>query len=826
VELWDTSTWHMRCSSLGHDRRSIRAFVWVVSSDEDVPDRLFSAGLNREVTEWDLSTLEPLVNVASGGGAVWALCKVGQLLCAACEDGSLRLFSIQGGVGELWLTRRLTVGKTRLLSVTAFGADFIFAGGSDSQITKWRASSATCEARMQVEHAHDRPTLVWSLTSVGDHSVASGGSLGIVQVWDPITCVVLFRFQQHQADVLSLAASPDGKLLFAGGIDKQTALFTYQAGAEGRWLFSGASMVHTHDIRAVAIGDCRGVVAVSGGISGKLVVHSAKTFNSRSVISAANGQLPKETFRLSSFSPAYQRASVAEESRLILCQRATHLDMYYMQPPEAPMEAVPSGVASASGHVEVGPGRLPEPQFLLRHSLLGAPQGMHLAASAITSDGRLFTASNASGTRLFRFGVEELEVRREHLLPFELQRVAARALLFCGAGLLAIAAWKTHRIHLLDVARLVVVACFAEHTAAVSLLASAGEWLASADTLGEVHIFNLDSLQHHARVPVSDGDAFPTAITFDSAGKRLLIVLSNHEVLIFDVEAQNLVAGMTSSLRIPEKVLPNHERVCGIACLPGSEDKILLWGHGSLVSGQLQNCTAGSHEAQLPTSASETAPVAKEAIAEAQESPSKRRKRGRGEALEDSKASPPGRGDALEDSKGSPPTTLKRRQAEVKLELRNGFTGNKPITTDKSPSPSKRDSQKQKRRREDRERRRELGELYTPLFPKASSCRWTTYPPEMKLQHIFGLWCLDAARWGAPVLRDHYIQQKKSGPEPADVGDDGEQAPATKQCGRLDVKAMVLTLEVTAEAAEQALPVAFQRKQFGEKFGGKGPRLH
>merc|ERR1712232_118855 len=92
VELWDSSTYHLHISSPGQSNRSVRGFIWVVGEDKAKP-RLISAGLHKEITEWDTTTLEPIASIASGGGAIWALSALGSRIFAACDDGTVRIFS-------------------------------------------------------------------------------------------------------------------------------------------------------------------------------------------------------------------------------------------------------------------------------------------------------------------------------------------------------------------------------------------------------------------------------------------------------------------------------------------------------------------------------------------------------------------------------------------------------------------------------------------------------------------------------------------------------------------------------------------------------------
>jgi len=439
-----------------------------------------------------------------------------------------------------------------------------------------------------------------------------------------------------------------------------------------------------------------------------------------------------KALQCSGFSPCFQRAVLAEDSRLVMCQRNTQLELHYMQPPKDPMEAPPEGVAAWPGAAEVWPSRLPEPQLLVRHSLARAAEGHHLASSAITRDGRLFAASDISGTRLFHLSISELEVRRERKFPESLLGLAARSLLFCSENLLAMAAWESHRLHIVDVQKLKVTACFTEHSAAVTLLASAGEWLASADVSGSVHIFNLDSLRHQARVPTGSSQEFATALSFDTAGKCLLIALSTHKVLIYDVETQALRAGLPSLIAVPSEVLPLHERICSITALPGLPERLILAGHNFMLALDLQQLALTEEQPQI---------AREELIGDDVEMQSKKKK---------------------------------KRKA-----LAHG-------ATDASSS----------------------SKLHISDATDTSPCAWRTYS-KMALRHIFGLWALDESRWGKAVLANHFLQPGSSA-----ASEEEGAARGSKKPRRMEVEAMVLTLEVAPETIQRSLPPAFEKKKF------------
>jgi len=725
LELWDTTTWHMHSTSMGCDKRSFRGIVWAPASDTDDDARgvrLFTTGLSGEITEWDLSTLDVRATVSSGGGAVWGFCALRQRLLAACEDGSVRVFSSEGGYDEIFHMRRIVVGQTRLLSIATFGTDFFFVGGSDSRITKWSLTTATCEARMQVEKAgKDQETLIWTLACLGDHGIASGDSLGVVTVWDPIMCVVLHRFVQHQADVLSLASSMDGNTLISAGIDAVISTFCRQPSNEQQWVFRNSDSGHTRDVRVVALdlADTGRRQILSGGISGALLVHK---------LSLTAGTKRTKPMQCSGFSPCFQRASLAEDSRLVMCQRTNKLGMYYLQPPKQAKEAGTEKAAAWAGAAEVLSGGLPDSQMLTRIALSRAAEGHHLASSAITRDGSHFAASDSAGTRLFNLNISELEVRRERQFPASLLGVVSRALLFCSDSVLVMSAWESHRLHLVDVQKLTITASFADHSAPVTLLASAGEWLASADNSGVVHLFNLDSLRHQARVPGGSATEFPTAIGFDIGGKCLLIALSSHKMLVYDIEAGALRAGLPAVVAVPEDVLPRQERICSITALPGCSERVILASHNVMLALDLKQLALTANDMPQPVRGASTDV----------EFPARK-------------------------SRGA-----KRR--------RRVATGSSGVT------------------------------LHISDPADIEPCVWRTYP-KMAMKHIFGIWALDRTHWGKPIHDSSFLQ----GLAPSEE-DNGAQG--SKKRIRMDIEAMVLTVEVAPETIERSLPQAFEKKKF------------
>ena len=70
-----------------------------------------------------------------------------------------------------------------------------------------------------------REACVWAALVLADGTMATGDASGAVQLWDASLGTRLAAFRAHAADVLALAASPAGDVLFAAGVDPSLAAF-------------------------------------------------------------------------------------------------------------------------------------------------------------------------------------------------------------------------------------------------------------------------------------------------------------------------------------------------------------------------------------------------------------------------------------------------------------------------------------------------------------------------------------------------------------------------------------------------------------------------
>lgn len=91
--------------------------------------------------------------------------------------------------------------------------------------------AGTEQQRITAGTSSTSPPCVWALEVLADGTIVSGDQEGAVQFWDGRFGTLLTRHQQFAADVLTLAASPDGKMVWASGVDPKVG------GGVGGWVF-------------------------------------------------------------------------------------------------------------------------------------------------------------------------------------------------------------------------------------------------------------------------------------------------------------------------------------------------------------------------------------------------------------------------------------------------------------------------------------------------------------------------------------------------------------------------------------------------------------
>ncbi|KAI1797668.1 WD40 repeat-like protein [Ganoderma leucocontextum] len=431
------------------------------ASEEEIPSwsnlRLFSAGGGSELVEWDIEKGCIKRTLASQGGPIWSLLPnpASTILALGCEDGAVRLVSLL--YDELNHLRRLDRVKSRILSI-AWGppvprqtkaqtanADsdsddededwsdsWLITGCSDSSLRKWDFLSGRALERMGTDKIRGERTLVWAVGVLGDGTIVSGDSMGIVKFWDSNTCTQLQSFQGHAADVLCLTVSPDGTVIYTSGVDQKVTQFSYVktshsstnpsplfSRATGRWVQSCSRRLHSHDVRALAIWPPHtpllpshqrhfptdiAPVLVSGGLDMSVVVTPAALPTATLSGKVMN---PLSTSTQATFEDAYHRrlayssgaasasaVHLARKARLVLCTREAGVTVWRIAKRKPRGDSVDLDMEGQDRGWE---------------RVLDMDLNVHtnLVAGAISDDGRWIAVSDWYETKLFQLSEQK-----------------------------------------------------------------------------------------------------------------------------------------------------------------------------------------------------------------------------------------------------------------------------------------------------------------------------------------------------------------------------------------------------------------------------------
>jgi WD40 repeat protein len=232
---------------------------------------LASAGEDKAVILWEPKQWDP----ATGKGRVIlhhgvepravALAVDRRVAAVGCQDGSIRLWDLDGGKQRLLLKKH--DGPVLCLAFAPDGA-VVASSGLDRLVTVWEAGGgkqhfAVAES-MEVVSAVAFSTDGKQLAVGGDSQDAALGAhsserrRGEVVLRDAVTGEELHRLRCHEERIAALAFTPDGKVLASASDDKSIKLWDTTTGkqcktlaghkewvrsvaisADGRWLASG-----------------------------------------------------------------------------------------------------------------------------------------------------------------------------------------------------------------------------------------------------------------------------------------------------------------------------------------------------------------------------------------------------------------------------------------------------------------------------------------------------------------------------------------------------------------------------------------------------------
>jgi U3 small nucleolar RNA-associated protein 4 len=304
IEIWNPAkgAWLQERIFYGGKDRSVEGLAWTQEPDEKntlgkpVPGRLrlFSIGYSSSITEWDLATGLPARHSSGNHSEVWCFAAqpkgklsgkgvadlgadARQSLVAGCADGTLVLLSTADN--ELRFDKflsRSTTKKARVLSVTYKDRNTVLAGFADSMIRVFDTRNGNVLRNISLGSGPSggpKEILVWKVKCLSNGDFVSGDSTGDIRIYSGKNYSQTQRITGHEADVLDLAVSKDGTMIFSGGMDRRTCYYTCSkksGAARGnrgeKWRKVYHKRYHEHDVKALVTYEGNKLnVIVSGG---------------------------------------------------------------------------------------------------------------------------------------------------------------------------------------------------------------------------------------------------------------------------------------------------------------------------------------------------------------------------------------------------------------------------------------------------------------------------------------------------------------------------------------------------------------------------------
>uniref|UniRef100_A0A7N6F5K0 Anaphase-promoting complex subunit 4 WD40 domain-containing protein n=1 Tax=Anabas testudineus TaxID=64144 RepID=A0A7N6F5K0_ANATE len=385
----------------GQDGRAAEALCWV-------GQRLFSAGLNGEITEYDLENLMPRYSVAAYGGPIWTISSnsQGTLLAVGCEDGTVKIFEVLEE--RIQFKKNLDRQKGRIISLSWHPSSALIVAGMMDMIRIFDAETGHTTHRLLVERgvgaSKSREVVVWSVAFLSDHTIISGDSAGKVQIWDGLTGTLVRAHLITKWDVLALS---DESSLVAGTSEGTIIQFQFISSTVGHkdkeWVRTRTFKNHLHDVRALAHTD---TAVVSGGMDTQLVV--------RPLLDKVEKNTQESALRKIAF-PHKNLVCCAKKAGLLLFQFPEHLELWRL--------------GESDGYGKPGDS-LPvkrKPEKLIELKRKGED---HICCSALSPCGGWMAYSTLSGVRLYRLqhNNNNISITKVSKLPKDLS--SARQLCF------------------------------------------------------------------------------------------------------------------------------------------------------------------------------------------------------------------------------------------------------------------------------------------------------------------------------------------------------------------------------------------------------------
>ncbi|XP_059917134.1 U3 small nucleolar RNA-associated protein 4 homolog [Gadus macrocephalus] len=498
----------------GKDGRTVEALCWA-------GQRLFSTGLNGEIVEYDLVNLRSKYTVEAYGGPVWTISSnsQGTQLAVGCEDGTVKIFELVED--SIQFLRNFDRLKSRVLSLSWHPSGTQIAAGTMDMIRVFNVTTGHATQRMMVDRAaganKKKEVAVWSVVFLSDNTVISGDSAGKVQVWDSQMGTLIRTHLVTKWDVMALAVSRDESSLLAGTSEGSVVQFQFISAhldqPDKEWQRTRTLRSHSHDVRALVHTD---TAAVSGGNDAHLVV---RPFMEKVVKGSKESAPCKITF------PHRSLVSCGKKAGILLFQFPERLEVWRLG--ESNENGIPGEELSVTK----------KPEALIHLKRKGDD---HICCSTLSPCGGWLAYASASSVRLFQLQYDNDSIA---LTKVKLPKVLRWANQLCfsadSSRLFASFSQSSVLVFALSKSEAKYVHTLKPKSVskqAVHLMSTSddGQWLATANSDCEVHVYNLKKLKYHCTVPVYG--SCPSAMAIHPTGSNVVMVHADQKIFEYSLE--------------------------------------------------------------------------------------------------------------------------------------------------------------------------------------------------------------------------------------------------------------------------------------------------
>ncbi|KAJ3370887.1 U3 small nucleolar RNA-associated protein 4 [Kappamyces sp. JEL0680] len=557
------STWYQTLTLSSNPKQGLQAVSWVGK-------RLFSAGLDGNIYEWDLATGRQKYFTSSYGGAVWSIKAAPApmdsqgVLAVGCEDGFIRLFRVvDDGLEYLSALERQS---TKVLCMAWHPRKpILVVGGTDGKARVIHVDTGRTVHTLALDAAYQRSvgqeaTIVWDVLVLDDGTIVTADSLGHVSFWHGPSGTLLQKLASHEADVLCLAASKDR--VFSSGVDRKVCEFT-RMNQDGNsastlaWVASGCKRYHTHDVSCLVYLERPRDCLISGGLDTTLIISGpVKEF----------GKMKQQRLGMI---PQCSPVALSTEKRLMSCMFDDSIRVWRVsRNPEL------TGSVFDRQRVEHEPHK-----HVLTINCKGAS---NLISHDISPDGAYIVAADSSSLRLFHIDTEATPISVELVKSSELDSIrGASKVLFSPTCTSVVIAGLDGHIHIYDLHSHKIAHTFVpsgdrlkSHGLITNLaISDDGLWLLSGDSSRRLVSYSLAHFKQHSVLP---NYSLHSSMQFIPNTHDVVITTVSNEIYIINVPGNSLTPwSRAHSHNLPKKFTSRQETISGVAFpKPGH---IMVW---------------------------------------------------------------------------------------------------------------------------------------------------------------------------------------------------------------------------------------------------------